>query len=499
MMVQENPRFILGLKLRKLRQERGSTLRDLAARSGMSISYLSEIEKGKKYPKPERLLRLAEALDVPFDELVSLKVTEELGPLKAALASPFMREFPFDLFGLDPEDLFSLVNNHPTRAGALFHTFLEVGRTYDVEVEHFLLAALRSYQQMNGNYFEDIEERAAGFRREQGWSAGEPVLADELARILRDDHGYTIDDQALGSDADLDGFRSVFADGARPRLYLNERLMPNQRAFVLAREIGYRELELKARAISSSWLKVESFEQVLNNFKASYFSGALLLDREGLEAELSDFFARDRWDGAALLDCMRRYDTTPETFSTRLTQLVPRLFGLDEIFFLRFSNRLGSDGFRLTKWLNMSRVPVPYGIGLNEHYCRRWPAMRLLSGAVTNPASREAPRIVAQRSRFLSEDEEFFVISMMRPLALTDATNSAVSLGFLLNREFKRRVAFWDDPDIHRAEVNLTCERCPLTRDECGDRVVERRIVDAEEAQVRKERALQRLVDDSLD
>ena len=94
-MSAENPRFILGLKLKKLRQERGSTLKMLSDRAGISVSYLSEIEKGKKYPKPERLLALADALDVPFDELVSLKVAEELGPLKAALASPFMREFPF--------------------------------------------------------------------------------------------------------------------------------------------------------------------------------------------------------------------------------------------------------------------------------------------------------------------------------------------------------------------------------------------------------------------
>ena len=57
-----NLRFILGLKLRKLRQEKGLSLTDLAARAGMSVSYLSEIEGGRKHPKPDKLIRLAQAL-----------------------------------------------------------------------------------------------------------------------------------------------------------------------------------------------------------------------------------------------------------------------------------------------------------------------------------------------------------------------------------------------------------------------------------------------------
>ena len=248
----------------------------------------------------------------------------------------------------------------------MFQTFLEVGRTYDVEVEHFLLAALRSYQQLHANYFEDLEAAAAHFRNERSWAAGRPVLPEELETILRDEFNYQIDYEELADDPDLASFRSVYREGRSgtgPTLYLNRRLMPNQRAFVLGREIGYRVLGLRVRALSSSWLQVESFEQVLNNFKASYFSGAVLLDRVGLESDLRDLFARPTWNGQALVDCMARYDATPETFSTRLTQLVPKSFGLEEIFFLRFSHRVGSDSYDLTKWLNLSRVPVPYGIG----------------------------------------------------------------------------------------------------------------------------------------
>ena len=96
----DNLRLILGLKLRNLRLARGEALRDIAERAGLSVSYLSELEQGKKYPKPDKLLRLAEALEVPYDDLVSLKVTAELRPLKDAVSSRVLREFPFELFGL---------------------------------------------------------------------------------------------------------------------------------------------------------------------------------------------------------------------------------------------------------------------------------------------------------------------------------------------------------------------------------------------------------------
>ena len=110
-------KFILGIKLRNLRQAKRLSLKELARRAGLSISYLSEIEKGKKYPKPEKLLKLSRALGVTFDELVSLKVQEELGPLRDVFSSDFVREFPFELFGLQAENFLSLVRRRPTRRG----------------------------------------------------------------------------------------------------------------------------------------------------------------------------------------------------------------------------------------------------------------------------------------------------------------------------------------------------------------------------------------------
>ena len=54
--VEQNLRFILGLKLNQLRKQQSLSLKELADRAGLAISYLSEIEKGKKYPKPGKIL-----------------------------------------------------------------------------------------------------------------------------------------------------------------------------------------------------------------------------------------------------------------------------------------------------------------------------------------------------------------------------------------------------------------------------------------------------------
>ena len=480
----ENPRLILGLKLRRLRHASGKTLRELAAESGLSISYLSEIEKGKKYPKPEKMMALANTLGLPFDELVSLQVTDELSALKGALSSPLLSEFPFDLFGFDAGDVLNLVNSDPARAGALVHALVEVGQSFALDTESFLLAALRAYQQMSSNYFEDLETAASGFRRERGWAPGAPVAPDDLESILVQEHGYTIDYEGIGTQPDLKGMRSVYREGPKPLLYVNGELMPSQRAFVLARELGYRLLGLEERALTSSWLRVESFDQVLNNFKASYFAGALHIDSDTARRDMAELFAQSTWQPDLLLTAMSRFDATPETYFTRLTQIVPKHFGLDDAYFLRMTTMPDGE-VKLTKHLNTSSLPLALGLGLSEHHCRRWPSLQLLmSGGVRQPLVR------AQRSRFLDSGREFFVVSTARPLALDRHRASSVTLAWRLDARFRKTVRFWNDPEVPTRDVNLTCERCPLLEEDCSERAAPATMPARRQSRQAKEAAL---------
>lgn len=60
----------VGPRLRRLRQERNVTLAALADTTGISVSTLSRLESGKRRPSLELLLPLAQAHQVPLDELV---------------------------------------------------------------------------------------------------------------------------------------------------------------------------------------------------------------------------------------------------------------------------------------------------------------------------------------------------------------------------------------------------------------------------------------------
>lgn len=493
-------RYILGLKLRSYRQERSWGLKDVARATGLSVSYLSEIEKGRKYPKPDKIHQLAQALEVPFETLMSPRLDDELRPVRELFNSSFLQEFPFHLFGIEPEALVGLVTEVPSKAGALLSTVLEIGRTYGVRVEHLLFAALRSYQQLNDNYFEDIEDAAAALIEEQGWKDRWWLDEAELAKLLEDEHGFEVDDSTLSAVDDLTNLRSVFIDGPRPKLLIHERLMPPQRAFALGRELGYLRLGLGERSTTSTYINVESFDQVIHDFKAAYFSGALLIQRDLLSRELEAFFQNDRWQPEEFLAFVDRFRTTPETFFYRLSQILPARFGLETMFFARFANRANTDHFELTKILNMSRLPIPLGIEPNEHYCRRWSGLqtlRRLAAEQADGSATDEPDVGIQRARFVDADKpdtarEFLTFTLTRPLALSDDKNTSVNLSLRVTDELMRRVRFWDDPKIATREVGITCERCGLR--DCQERVAEPVYFEARQRQKRQEAALAELM-----
>src|SRR4051812_25014069 len=103
---QELLRFIFGLKLRSVRQEKGMSLKVLARASGLSPSYINEIEKGKKYPKTDKIITLANSLGVAYDELISLRLKSELRNISQFLDRNLLKGIPFDVFGIPSTTLF---------------------------------------------------------------------------------------------------------------------------------------------------------------------------------------------------------------------------------------------------------------------------------------------------------------------------------------------------------------------------------------------------------
>lgn len=494
---EQNLRFILGLKLNQLRKQQDLSLKELAARAGIAISYLNEIEKGKKYPKPEKILALAKALGVSFDDLVSLHLGEKLHPLSGVLKSGILQEIPLEVFGLTPTGLLAMMADEPQKISALFDTFVKIARRFDVKIEHLLLAAMRSHVEQSKNYFEDLEQSAESFRTTRGWERRPVPDFAQLRDHLVQHCGYAIDEHTLAGHAELRDLRAVTLQGdtAHPRLLLNPRLGEWQRAFLLAREIGRRQLGHHEAVATSPIVKVGSFDQLLNNFRASYFAGALLLDRQLLVADLRQFFDRPAWDGAALIAIKRKYQATPEMFFHRLSQIVPRFFGLEQMFFVRFDHRRGTPQVRIGKELHYQRMHASHSIGVNEHYCRRAASLEALRLFEEQQAATGSPATVAsaQRSLYHASQDEYFSIALAHPQNLDAGMNSCVTIGFLMNDAFRNTVRFWNDPALATDLVGDTCERCGIA--DCAERAVPASLLGRELQHAQQLAALNQLAD----
>jgi transcriptional regulator with XRE-family HTH domain len=78
----------LGTIIRRARRECRLTLRELAHKAALSVVYLGEIERGKKYPSARVLEELARALDLDVSDLLDLVVQELRADRPQVLTAP---------------------------------------------------------------------------------------------------------------------------------------------------------------------------------------------------------------------------------------------------------------------------------------------------------------------------------------------------------------------------------------------------------------------------
>ena len=62
-------RYKNGLKIRAIRERKGMTLAELSMKAGISAPYLSDIERGNRRGSYATLVKIAEALEMPVEEI----------------------------------------------------------------------------------------------------------------------------------------------------------------------------------------------------------------------------------------------------------------------------------------------------------------------------------------------------------------------------------------------------------------------------------------------
>lgn len=493
MLNQDKLRIIFGLKIAYLRQQRGLSYQQLSTITDLSLSYLHDIEKGKKYPKADKILALSKALDVSYDELVSVHASKRLQPIIELLESPFFQVFPMDMFGISPDKLMELFANAPDKLNAFVSTFLKIARNYQMPTENIYTAALRSYQDMNDNYFNELENEVAKFREIAAIPSEMYCFAtDYLEKILLDKFGIAVERGILHQKKQLRHIRSYYTEGGRI-LHLNAELSSAQENFLIARELGFQFLKLKERPFETVVLRAESFEKLFNNFKASYFASALLMSGEAILKDIETFAAAAVWQPNVFVQLSDKYNVTAEMFFQRLTNIFPKYLKINDLFFIRLHADEAMKVFKMTKELHLSRVHRAAANELNEHYCRRWVSINAIKQLRTRRQLDASVHLVcdAQISKYWETELEYLVLTIAKPHSSNPKESISVTIGILLTENVRRLFKFLNDPNLPTKLVNTTCERCSMP--DCGSRAVAPFVIERQNELRDVEAALQSL------
>ncbi len=458
-------KLILGLKIQEERKNSELSLQELAQQTGLSKSYLNEIEKGKKYPKPDKLQLIAHALDVEFEYLAAPKLEGKLEAVYNLITSPVLQSVPLDFFGIQPGAVADLIAKAPDRVRALFRTVLDLGQHYNISRERLYFAVLQSYQEMHWNYFPKLE---AWSEQQLLWMGRGVQLKDVEQRLQ--ERGLTVQYEWPEAFHEFGDLRSLL--GPQGRLYIREELSDPQKIFILLKELYYLEHGVESRPRTFPWITFETFDEVLHNFEAGYAAGAVLLPKLQLAKTLNELLVHPtNGDLQLLLQWIAAHPTGTETLLQRMTNILPGMLGMKHLFFLRLT--AGVHLPKITKQLHLLQQWNAYEIKSNEHYCARWLSMKLLSGE-------DGAQV--QLSQY-PDGAEYLVIGAPK----RSNNQESIALGLLLDRGTKRKLHVeWDR--IEKVKVGHTCERCPIA--DCQERLAPSDLLEESQREERLKKAL---------
>jgi len=222
----------LGDSVRRRRREQGLTLSDLAARSGLSARFLSDLERGRGNISIARLMAVAGALEVPLSELVE--------PLDAAEERRIGRP-------TGPIALVGLRGAGKSSVGKRVAEELELGFVeLDREVESAAGLPLSQIFEIHGDaYYRRLERevlaRVLEKARPRVIAAGGGVVTDGRSWSLLKRRAFTVWLEATPEDH----YRRVMAQGDLRPMANRPAAMAELRAILSARRKYYAEADLR--------------------------------------------------------------------------------------------------------------------------------------------------------------------------------------------------------------------------------------------------------------
>ncbi|GAA4212862.1 propionyl-CoA assimilation transcriptional regulator PccR [Sphingomonas endophytica] len=265
-------RLYAGAQLRALRAAAQLNQRAMAARLGLSVSYLSQLESDERPLTAAVSAALAQHFPAALADIEGAAPARRLVALRHALADPAVAPLP-------PEDVARLAEERPALADRLIalHAAKRAAEERVALAEEALTAgagtrlpweAVRDWFHEAGNYIDTLDRAAEQWAQAHDAATIDTALAE---------HGVTLR-LAAQEDAPLARF-----DGSV--LHLNAAVPPESRRFLIAHRIAALAFAAPITAtVAASGLAQPEARRLLAIGLANYAAGAMLMPYEAFRS-----------------------------------------------------------------------------------------------------------------------------------------------------------------------------------------------------------------------
>lgn len=308
----------MGVRLRRLREERGLSQVALAQQLGLSPSYLNQIEQNQRPLTVAVLLRISATLGVDVQAFSEDEEARLIASLREALADnpggeavslAELRELATQM----PAVGRSLVALHRRHREALerieaIAAALGDGRDELTQLRPMPFEEVRDFFFAHQNHIAPLDDAAEALAA--AWRLREGNPGDRLAQRLLDRHGVRVVPMEGAAPEDQRRY-----DPATRVLRLSPDLEPGQHAFQMATQLAFLEMDETLQAlVDNAPFTGDTARSLARIGLANYFAGALLLPYGAFLAEAEAL----RYDIDQLA---RRFGVGFETVCHRLSTL----------------------------------------------------------------------------------------------------------------------------------------------------------------------------------
>ncbi|HSJ82837.1 MAG TPA: helix-turn-helix domain-containing protein [Acidimicrobiia bacterium] len=357
--------LVLGRRLRHHRRERGMTLDQLGAAIGRPAPYLSLLENGKKEPRINLVLQLAQALEVDMSELLDPRPPNRRDALEIAL----LRSQDTALFDsldlpavkpsakLDNETLTHLVGLHDA-----LRERSKLGSAGSDEVRR-ANGEVTAWLRQHDGYLPEVEAEARRALASSGYPGEGPFSSRNLLD-LTDRAGF-----AIHPVEDMPSFARSVIDLDHRRVYIAQR-----------DELRTRQARKAVLQTLAGFLLGHETNPDLDTFlrqrvETAYFAAAVLAPEDAVVSRLQA--AKENHD-IDVEDVKELFYLSYEMAAWRTVNLATRHLGIRA--HLLVSDRSGA----VVKAYANDEAPIPrdeHGGMETQRLCRRWGARRTFDSA----------------------------------------------------------------------------------------------------------------------